>query len=208
MLAVGGFMMLMPGLSGEKGAGSYSKGKKIITNTLLGIIIVFLAWLGIDTLMKAVHGFQYNEGGGFGPWNAIQCQSLPLTVSMYSDGSNSALNSSGKTFLSDAEVRQVLSAKPGITVLDPCPAGIDPKDVPGGCAALSNVSQKAISAITAFKIACGCPIKITGGTGDKLYIENTPVVKLFIEITYITAGMRINDGASLFKAPNGIVFAL
>ena len=44
MLAIGGFMMLVPGLSGEKGAGSYSKGKKIITNALLGIVIVFMAW--------------------------------------------------------------------------------------------------------------------------------------------------------------------
>lgn len=80
MLAIGGFMMLVPGLSGEKGATSFSKGKKIITNALLGIVIVFLAWLGIDTLMKTVHGFQYNEGGGFGPWNAIQCQSQPLST--------------------------------------------------------------------------------------------------------------------------------
>lgn len=78
MLAIGGFMMLMPGLSGEKGSGSYSKGKKIITNALLGVVIVFMAWLGIDTIMKAVHGFQYNEGGGFGPWNAIQCESGTL----------------------------------------------------------------------------------------------------------------------------------
>src|SRR3989338_6689918 len=116
MLVIGGFMMLVPGLSGEKGSGAYSKGKKIITHALLGIVIVFLAWLGIDTLMKAVHGFQYNEGGGFGPWNAIQCQSLPLTVSIYSDESNNnALNSSNKTFLSDMEVRQTLSSQPGIT---------------------------------------------------------------------------------------------
>ncbi|HIH49081.1 MAG: hypothetical protein UX07_C0023G0004 [Parcubacteria group bacterium GW2011_GWA2_45_30] len=207
MLAIGGFMMLVPGLSGEKGAGSYSKGKKIITNALLGIVIVFMAWLGIDTIMKAVHGFQYNEGGGFGPWNAIQCQSQPLIISVV-DESNGSTNSLSLNLLNDAEVRQALSSQPGITVLDACPAGISSADVPGGCAVLSNVTPKAIAAVNAFKTACGCPIKITGGSGDKIYLENTPVVKMFIEITYITAGLRVNDGSKLFKAPNGIIFAL
>lgn len=207
MLAVGGFMMLVPGLSGEKGSGSYSKGKKIITNALLGIVIVFMAWLGIDTVMKAMHGFQYNEGGGFGPWNAIQCQSQPITLNVINE-SNSAPSPLSSNLLNDAEVRQTLSSQAGITVLDACPAGISSADVPGGCAILSNVSQKAISAVTAFKTACDCPIKITGGSGDKIYLENTPVVKLFIEISYITAGLRVNDGSRLFKAPNGIIFAL
>ena len=207
MLAIGGFMMLVPGLSGEKGAGSYSKGKKIITNALLGVAIVFLAWLGIDTLMKAVHGFQYNEGGGFGPWNAIQCQSQPLVISVVGE-SNSSTNSLTSNLLNDTEVRQALSSQPDIIILDACPAGISSADVPGGCAVFSNVTPKAVAAVTAFKTACNCPIKITGGSGDKIYLENTPVVKMFIEITYITAGLRVNDGSKLFKAPNGIVFAL
>lgn len=76
MLAYGGFMMLVPGVSGEKGAASYSKGKKIIFNTLIGLVVIFLAWLAIDTIMKTV---SYNSAA-FGPWNSINCVSAPMTI--------------------------------------------------------------------------------------------------------------------------------
>lgn len=89
MFAYGGFLMLMPGVGGEKSVAMYTKGKKVLTNTLIGILIVFLAWLVIDTIIKALGGkmasstAQQAEEMGvydvtftaqFGPWNRIDCR--------------------------------------------------------------------------------------------------------------------------------------
>ena len=83
MLAWGGFLMIVPGSSGAKSAGSLTKGKKIITNALLGVTIAFFAWLMVDTVIKALSGQGIASGsaaetvqqlpGGFGPWNQIRC---------------------------------------------------------------------------------------------------------------------------------------
>ncbi|KKU70377.1 MAG: hypothetical protein UX94_C0007G0006 [Parcubacteria group bacterium GW2011_GWA2_47_21] len=53
------------------------KGKKIIFNTLIGFVLVFGAWLIIDTVIKILGGkMAVSVGGvrdGFGPWNKITC---------------------------------------------------------------------------------------------------------------------------------------
>lgn len=96
MLLWAGFLMLVSGLSGSPG--SYQKGKDIITRTLIGICIVFFAWLAIDTIIKVVAGRvsltsgtpatlpkapadRFQEGplaepipSLFGPWNEVKCQ--------------------------------------------------------------------------------------------------------------------------------------
>lgn len=71
MLIYGGFLMVVPGVGGEKSAGQYIKGKKVLTNTVIGLLIIFVAWLMIDTAIKAVGSLNSN----FGPWNQIQCTS-------------------------------------------------------------------------------------------------------------------------------------
>lgn len=94
MLAYGGFLMVIPGVGGEKSAAMLSKGKKVLTNTLVGIAIIFFAWLGIDTIIKTVGG--QNIGSGttatifpnaktLGPWNKITCQvsTLPTGTSIF-----------------------------------------------------------------------------------------------------------------------------
>lgn len=81
LLVVGGFMLLISGASEQR----RTLGRKILTSTLIGIIIVFLAWLGVDTIIKILTGaplvggegslFKNLPGGirfyGFGPWNRI-----------------------------------------------------------------------------------------------------------------------------------------
>lgn len=90
MFAYGGFLMLIPGVGGEKSVAMYTKGKKVLTNTLIGIIVIFLAWLTIDTIIKALGGKMaagpdreaeerslYDitiTGTEFGPWNRIDCR--------------------------------------------------------------------------------------------------------------------------------------
>ena len=58
---------------------SYSQGKKVLTNALLGIIILFGAWIGIDTIMKGLGAYSYAQGAKFGPWHVIECQSPQLS---------------------------------------------------------------------------------------------------------------------------------
>lgn len=83
MFVYGGFLMVVPGFGGEKSAAALTKGKKVITNTLIGLAIIFFAWLGVDTIIKILVGKQ-DVGSGvtaiiresrtsFGPWNVISC---------------------------------------------------------------------------------------------------------------------------------------
>ena len=73
MVLVGGFFMVLPSMK----PAHYERGKKILTSTIVGIIIIFLGWLLIDTVMKYVLGFREEE---FGPWNSILCplQEIPM----------------------------------------------------------------------------------------------------------------------------------
>lgn len=81
MLIYGGFLMIIPTAGGEKTVQQFNKGKKVITNTIVGIVIVFLAWIFIDTIIK-VGANQSVQTGGIGklfinqkplPWNEVKC---------------------------------------------------------------------------------------------------------------------------------------
>ena len=61
--------MVIGGLKGNPSEAI--KGKKVLWNAVLGIIIILASWLLIDTIIKSVGGFPISEG--FGPWNEIQC---------------------------------------------------------------------------------------------------------------------------------------
>ena len=88
MLGYGGFLMVLSGFQGGN-AGLYTKGTKVLTNTLIGIIIIFCSWLAIDTLLKTVGAYQHNTTGNFGPWNVIECVSpdikLPTRIACVED---------------------------------------------------------------------------------------------------------------------------
>lgn len=83
MLIWSGFLMV----SSAANPGLREKGKKVLTNTLIGIAIIFFAWLGIDTIIKALGGYMFardtsrsgfeTESSNFGPWNRIECDFLP-----------------------------------------------------------------------------------------------------------------------------------
>ena len=70
--------MVVAGIQGGNPQ-SYGQGKKVLTNALLGIIILFGAWIGIDTIMKGLGAYSYAQGAKFGPWHVIECQSPQLS---------------------------------------------------------------------------------------------------------------------------------
>ena len=79
MFAYGGFLMIIPGVGGEKSVSMYTKGKKVLTNAVFGILIIFLAWLAVDTIIKALGGKMATNTNivtvtRFGQWNKIKCE--------------------------------------------------------------------------------------------------------------------------------------
>lgn len=88
LLVIGGLTLLISGASDER----RTLGKKILTSTIVGLIIVMLAWLGVDTIIKVLTG-SFDFGGepgslfvnfmdrfsaNFGPWNGVDPSSCPL----------------------------------------------------------------------------------------------------------------------------------
>jgi hypothetical protein len=61
-IVIAGLQFIMSGSGGE----ALSKAKTRITNVVIGIVVVLVAWLLIDYVMKTIY-----EEGKFGPWNTI-----------------------------------------------------------------------------------------------------------------------------------------
>jgi len=68
MFLYGGFLMILPSFTGN--TNQATKGRKVLLNTVLGLAIVFFAWIGVDSILK-IMGAQ--QSGNFGPWNKIVC---------------------------------------------------------------------------------------------------------------------------------------
>ncbi len=64
MFAWAGFEFLTSAGSSEK----YGRAKRVFTNVTVGLIILLVSWVCVDTLMKS---FVKDDTGGFGPWNQI-----------------------------------------------------------------------------------------------------------------------------------------
>ena len=62
-IVYGGIMILTAGASPERA----KQGKDIVTAAIIGLVIVLLAWLILDTLIKLI------AKGEFGPWNQLKC---------------------------------------------------------------------------------------------------------------------------------------
>lgn len=89
-LIYAGFLMVIPIGSTDR----LTKGRKVLTNTLIGIAIVFFAWLGIDTIIKVLAEPDRLLSGqpaniqGLGPWNKIECNIVPVSIYQPSAPSN------------------------------------------------------------------------------------------------------------------------
>lgn len=74
MVMVGGFMILTAGPSPQR----VETGKKILTNTLIGILIIFFSWMIVNTILVVLGTSRGGVGGFLGidgkflPWNELQ----------------------------------------------------------------------------------------------------------------------------------------
>jgi D-alanyl-D-alanine dipeptidase len=67
-IVIAGFAFILSGGSPE----SRSKAKTRLTNVIIGIVVVLLAWLVVDYVMKTLYDpATAFESGSFGPWNSI-----------------------------------------------------------------------------------------------------------------------------------------
>ena len=79
MLGYGGFLMVIAGIRGGNPQ-AFTQGKKVLTNAIIGIVILFCSWLMIDTLLKSIGAYDYASGKKFGPWNVIECESPAISL--------------------------------------------------------------------------------------------------------------------------------
>lgn len=74
MIVVGGVMIML----GAASEARVTSGKKILTNTLIGVVVVFISWVAVDTIIKVLTGsadFAGSPGqffGALGPWNEVR----------------------------------------------------------------------------------------------------------------------------------------
>lgn len=78
MVLIGGGMLVVSGGSDTM----IKKGKSILTKTIAGALIVFLAWLFVDVTIKTLTGGQrqFLGLGNFGPWNELPASACQLQL--------------------------------------------------------------------------------------------------------------------------------
>mgnify|MGYP001615296277 CR=1 FL=1 len=73
MIIIGGITIMIGSASEER----VKAGKKILTNAIIGVIIVFVAWLFVDTVIKVLTG-GWSGFANFGPWYRIPPGTCPI----------------------------------------------------------------------------------------------------------------------------------
>lgn len=174
-----GFKILISGGS----PGQRQEGMKIIRNTVIGLLIVFGAWIIINELLLFFAGGTTGTGEIAGltmPWDEIICIA-PLAAAP-----------TAVTPSDDAAIRSTLTAA-GIAIKS---SGNCSDQNNKTCTSLSGLPSSAVDGLLALKSACatafptgGCPMTITGGTeiGHKTHGPGQPNVDLSIYDTTLTA---------------------
>lgn len=194
MFAYAGFLMVVPGSTGD--TPRYTKGKQIFKTTVFGLLIVFVAWLGIDTIIKGLGGFE--PGFRPGPWYEINCREAsaaadPKPCPKYQDVDEPEL----RTFEeleegTERELRLRLDqhqvyvqrnnpCPPGVTYQEYATAHQDESDARDqGCTTISGLPAGTREALIELRDDCNCAMLITGGTeaGHRTHGPGRPIVDL------------------------------
>lgn len=72
--AYGGMLMIFPAFAGSPQL--HQRGQRVLTNAVLGIFLILVAWLAVDTVLKAFGAYMVSSSTNpnWGPWNQIQCE--------------------------------------------------------------------------------------------------------------------------------------
>lgn len=74
LIAIGGITLLVSGGSET----AIKRGKQTLTYAITGLLIIFLAWLGVDTIIKVLTSNQQSFRGTFGPWHQLPVESCGI----------------------------------------------------------------------------------------------------------------------------------
>jgi hypothetical protein len=220
LFVYGGIMMIVS--VGDPG--KFAKAKGIFWNTIIGLAIIYGAWLITNSLMQTLAG----SGNFSDKWYEIEC-SVTAPGEGGSTGGGGTLPTeggpSGETTpsgerLTAEDARDQLAAN-GIPVnKDECPAGVRYQDVPGGCTSVVGIRPEVVDGVTKLKNDCGCSVRVTGGTelghsggelshenGYKVDLGRDPQLDSYIMDNYDYVGVR-SDGARMYRdAETGAVYS-
>ncbi len=170
IIAYAGFLWILSPTNAE----NKQKGRTMLLNAVIGMVIVLSAWLVIDFFMKTLY-----DQTSFGPWNAIlldegdgkQCieakssGTVTTTTTTPSGGTVTATSSASTNYnnaTNEAEVRARLS-RAGISINHPaCAVGSSGS----GCTNVGGLKETTIQQIIALNAVCsgGCGMTVTGGS--------------------------------------------
>ncbi len=214
IVAFAGFKMLTAGGN----SGKVSEAKSMMTNVVIGFIILLAAWIIVDTVMKLF----VKQNVLRGPWYQIECVPPPPYVPPSTAGTPTTPGTPGTPVppttpgvpaagqLTDAAARKLLSDA-GVTVNKTAAQGTS----------LEGINAATIQDAIKMKNACGCQIIITGGTesgvhaggatshgaGFKYDMGLNTTLNNYITTNFTSSGVR-SDGAALYTDPKtGNVYA-
>ena len=194
MFAVAGFKMVIS--AGNES--EVSAAKELMTNVVIGFVILLAAWLIVDTVMKTFVGDKLGR-----PWQTIQCVDQPIyTQVREGNAGGGAFDPTADEGLSDSVARSSLEAN-GVTVVS---SGQCTDASNSSCTSLAGMRQDTIDQIIAIQQACGnsCNVVVTGGTeaghaagstshanGYKVDIDDgNGALNTYLESTLVSSGTR------------------
>ncbi|MCR4285906.1 MAG: pilin [Candidatus Kaiserbacteria bacterium] len=201
--AWGGMKMVMSG--GDTGA--VSSARSIMTNSVIGLVILLGSWLIVNTILNLLVKDEYK-----GKWYEIQCTVLPPsptapatppvigtpTAGVIAPGTLS--HSAALSELGKAGVK-VTSTSGASGVKETCPTT-------AGCTTLTGIRQDTLQQAINIKESCtACNVEITGavephsggttgqshGAGYKIDINDNQAVDNFLKTKLTADGQRTGD---------------
>lgn len=140
VFAIGGLKMVLAG--GNEG--QVASAKSMMTNSVIGFILLLSSYLIIDTILKT-----FVTGADLGPWNEVKCESAPPVTPT---GTTPPVTPAAGTY-TDADARAALAA-----------AGITVNKTEAQGTSLNGMRTKTVQDVIDLKHDCDCTIVITGGT--------------------------------------------
>ena len=214
VFAWGGLKMVMSGGSTE----GVSEAKGMMTNAVIGFIILLASWLIINTVLHVVISKNPDIQArlGEGTWSEIQCVALPTRTTATPGGAGTGTGRVtvptvlGPGEMTDAEARKTLED-----------AGIKINKKKAEGTSLDGMKKSTVQNIVSLQRNCGCDVIVTGGTesghaagnashgsGNKYDVGLNDDVTSFIKKAYTPIGKR-GDGASQYKDERtGAIYAL
>jgi len=195
--------------------GKFQAATKIFWNVIIGLAIIYGAWLITNSIIQAMASKDNNATN----WYNIDCTSSPAGGSGSSRGTLPTSGGTGTTSGGEEE-RTILAINDIEVNKDECPPGVPFTIVVGGCTSLEGIRPEVIDGTIDFKNRCDCTVVVTGGTepghetgtedhaaGYKIDIDDNPGLDSYIEENFEFVSIR-GDGALEYRDPEtGAIWA-